>query len=42
MAATVMNNVTVGANVLVHNTVAVARDIPSGKVVTLNGILDNK
>ena len=42
MGATIMNNLAVGADVLVHNTVAVARDIPSGRIVTLNGILDGK
>jgi sugar O-acyltransferase (sialic acid O-acetyltransferase NeuD family) len=42
MAATIMNNVTVGSGVLVHNTVSIARDIPTDKIVTLNGILDRK
>jgi sugar O-acyltransferase (sialic acid O-acetyltransferase NeuD family) len=40
MAATVMNYVTVGSDVLVHNTVAIARDIPSDKIVSLTGIID--
>ena len=42
MGATIMNQVKLGANVLVHNAVAVAQDIPSGKIVTLNGIIARK
>lgn len=42
MSATIMNNLTVGHNVLVHNTVAVAREIPAGKIATLNGIIEGK
>jgi len=42
MGATIMNQVKLGASVLIHNTVAVAQDIPPGKIVTLNGIIDRK
>jgi sugar O-acyltransferase (sialic acid O-acetyltransferase NeuD family) len=42
MGATIMNQVKIGADVLVHNTVAVAQDIAPRKIVTLNGIFDNK
>ncbi len=40
MGATIMNNVTIGRNCLVHNNVAIARDVPSGKVVTLKGLVN--
>ena len=39
MAATVMNNVSVGAETLIHNNVAVAKDIPEKKIITLRGAL---
>jgi sugar O-acyltransferase (sialic acid O-acetyltransferase NeuD family) len=42
MGATIMNQVKLGVGVLVHNTVAVAQDIPPSKIVTLNGIIESK